>query len=182
MKKRLIYAAAGLRHRLPRIEQVVVVLRCLEIALAAGAEVAATGPIQGVATEFAIPAETFDDLIAFCAHPFDAARLKEGFMANNSSLCFVRGERYTVVKDGGYVRGFRPTGPSVETLWRKDLRFGDVLTCAGCAFTAGDGVPIVHWLDAEGESLANDCEFQPYDGRKWGGLPAVGWLARVEVA
>ena len=50
---------------------------------------------------------------------------------------------------------------------------------AGCAFTSGDGVPIIHWLDADGVTLANDCEFQPDDGRMWGSLPAVGFLVRI---
>jgi hypothetical protein len=100
-------------------------------------------------------------------------------MTNTSNQRFVRGERYTVVKDGGYLRGFRPTSPGVETLWRQNLWVGDVITCAGSAFTAGDGVPVVHWLDAEGEHLANDCEFLPDDGRMWGSLPAEGFLVRA---
>lgn len=100
-------------------------------------------------------------------------------MTNTSPQRFVRGERYRVVKKGGDLRGFRPTGPGMETLWRKDLRVGDVITCAGGAFTSGDGVPIVRWLDADGKLLANDCEFQPDDGRRWGSLPAEGFLVRI---
>ena len=101
-------------------------------------------------------------------------------MTNTSNQRFVRGERYTVVKDGGYLRGFRPTVSGVATLWRRDLQTGDIITCAGCAFTAGDGVPIIHWLDADGAPLANDCEFQPDDGRVWGSLPAEGFLVAVD--
>jgi hypothetical protein len=69
--------------------------------------------------------------------------------------------------------------PGVETLWRKDLRVGDVITYAGCAFTAGDGVQIIHWLDADGTPLADDCELQPDDGRMWGSLPADAFLVRI---
>ena len=101
-------------------------------------------------------------------------------MTNTSSQRFVRGERYRVVKEGGYLRGSRPTGPGVETIWRRDLRIGDVISCAGCAFTSGDGVPIIHWLDADGVPLVNDCEFQPDDGRMWGTLAAEGFLVRVD--
>ena len=68
---------------------------------------------------------------------------------------YVRGERYTVVRDGGYLRGLWPAGPGMEALWRKDLRIGDVITCASSAFTAGDGVPIIRWRDADGEAA---CE------------------------
>ena len=107
--------------------------------------------------------------------------LKKVSMTSTSSTRSVRGDRYRIVKEGGYLRGFRPIAPGVETLRRNDLRGGDVITCAGCAFTADDGVPIVHWLNADGAPMANDCEFQPDDGRKWGGLPAVGCLVRVEV-
>ena len=71
-------------------------------------------------------------------------------MTNTSNQRFVRGERCTVVKDGGYLPGFRPTGTGVGSLWRPNLRVEDVITCAGNAFTAGDGFPVVHWLDAEG--------------------------------
>jgi len=92
---------------------------------------------------------------------------------------YVRGERYTVVRDGGYLRGLWPAGPGMEALWRKDLRIGDVITCAGSAFTAGDGVPIIRWRDADGKPLANDCEFQPDNGRMWGSLPAEGFLVRI---
>jgi len=73
----------------------------------------------------------------------------------------------------------RPIGPGIESLWRRDLRVGDIITCAGVAMTAGDGVPIVQWLDEDGTRLANDCEFQPDDGRIWGSLPAEGFLVRT---
>jgi len=45
--------------------------------------------------------------------------------------------------------------------------------------TAGDGVPIVKWLDEDGTVLANDCEFQPDDGRAWGSMPTAGYLVKV---
>jgi hypothetical protein len=47
-------------------------------------------------------------------------------MTNTSSQRFVRGERNRVVKEGGYLRGFRPIGLGMETLWRKGLQIGDV--------------------------------------------------------
>ena len=100
-------------------------------------------------------------------------------MTSTTSQRFVRGERYRVVKEGGYLRGFRPIGPGMETLWRKDLRIGDVITCASSAFTAGDGVPIIRWRDADGKPLANDCEFQPDNGRMWGSFSAEGFLVRT---
>ena len=62
-------------------------------------------------------------------------------MTNTSSQRFVRGERYKVVRESDYPRGFRPIGPSMETLWRKDHRIGDVSTCAATVCTAGTGVP-----------------------------------------
>jgi hypothetical protein len=65
-------------------------------------------------------------------------------MTNASHQRLIRGARYRVVRDSCYLRGLRPTGPGVETLWRRDLPAGDIVTCAGCAFTAGDGVPIIH--------------------------------------
>ena len=83
------------------------------------------------------------------------------------------------MKEGGYLRSFRPTAAGMETLWRKDLRLGDVITCAGSAFTAGDGVPIIRWINADGKPLANDCEFQSDDGWIWGSLPAEGFLVRI---
>ena len=55
----------------------------------------------------------------------------------------------------------------------------EMITCAGVAMTAGDGVPIVQWLDENGTRLANDCEFQPDDGRTWGSLPAEGFLVSI---
>jgi hypothetical protein len=89
---------------------------------------------------------------------------------------FVRGDRYRVVREGCYLRGMRPIGPGVESLWRRELGAGDVITCAGVAMTAGDGVPVVQWLDEDGTRLANDCEFQPDDGRTWGSMPVEGFL------
>lgn len=89
------------------------------------------------------------------------------------------GDKYQVVREGCYLRGMRPIGPGVETLWRRDLHLGDVITCAGVAMTAGDGVPIVKWLDEDGTVLANDCEFQPDDGRAWGSMPTAGYLVKV---
>ena len=68
----------------------------------------------------------------------------------------------------------------VETLWRRDLQVEDIVTCAGSAFTAGDGVPIIHWLDADWAPLANDCEFQSDSGQMWGSLPAEGFLFRID--
>ena len=101
-------------------------------------------------------------------------------MKTESAQTFERGARYRVIRDGYYLRGMKPVGPGVETLWRRDLRVGDIITCAGGAFTAGDGVPIIRWQDADGTPLANDCEFQPDDGRMWGSLPADGFLVRVD--
>lgn len=100
-------------------------------------------------------------------------------MEQTSATRFVRGDRYQVVREGCYLRGLRPIGPGVETLWRRELRVGDVSTCAGVVMTAGDGVPIVQWLDEDGTRLANDCEFQPDDGRMWGSLPTEGFLVRI---
>ena len=60
----------------------------------------------------------------------------------------------------------------METLWRKDLRIADVISCRGVGFTARAGVPIVRWLDADGAPLANDCA--------WGSLPAEGFLVRID--
>jgi len=91
---------------------------------------------------------------------------------------FAHGDRYRVVREGCYPRGLRPTGPGIESLWQRDLRVVDIITCAGVAMTAGDGVPIVQWLDEDGTRLANDCEFQPDDGRTWGSFPAEGCLVR----
>ena len=101
-------------------------------------------------------------------------------MKTESAKTFERGARYRVIREGCYLRGMKPIGPGVETLWRRDLRVGDIITCAGSAFTAGDGVPIIRWCNADGKPLANDCEFQPDNGRKWGSLPAEGFLVRVD--
>ena len=74
----------------------------------------------------------------------------------------------------------RPSGPGIESLWRRDLRVGGIITCAGVAMTAGDVAPIVQWLHEDRTRLANDREFQPDDGRVWGTLPAQGFLVSID--
>ncbi len=75
---------------------------------------------------------------------------REVSVTNTATQRFVRGERYRAVKEGVYLRGFRPIGPGMETLWCRDLRIGDVIGCAGCALTSGDGAPMMHGLDEDG--------------------------------
>ena len=104
---------------------------------------------------------------------------KEVFRTNTSTQRFLCGGRYRVVKDGGYLRGFRPIGPSIETLWRKDREIGYAITCTGNAFTADNRVPIMRWFDADRKPLANNCEFQCDYERMWGSLPAAGFLVSV---
>ena len=93
---------------------------------------------------------------------------------------FARCDRYTGVREGCHLRGMRPSGPGVETLWRKNLGARDIITRAGVPMTSSDSVPIVQWLDEDGTLLANDCEFQPDDGRAWGSRPAEGFLVRID--
>ena len=72
--------AAKLKSLLPRLEQHVFLLRCLELAVAAGATDLALEPARAVAAELAVDEAGFQDLLAFCRHPFEAMNLSEHFL------------------------------------------------------------------------------------------------------
>lgn len=92
----------------------------------------------------------------------------------------LKGRRFLVVRPGAKLTGMQPIAPNVQQGWEKKLGVGDVLTCAGVSMTFGDGVPVVKWLDAEGNHLANDCTFSPSTGGMWNMAPADGYLELLD--
>lgn len=87
-------------------------------------------------------------------------------MTNALHHQFIAGALYRVVNDGCYLCHLRPIALGTDTLWRRDLRIVDVISCGGLGFSAGGGVPVMGWLSADGGRLVNDCAFQPNNGRR----------------
>lgn len=92
---------------------------------------------------------------------------------------FKAGQKWRVVKDGAGLRGMQPCGPGAQQGWSRSLEIGTILTCAGSKWTFGDGVPIIKWLDENGQHLANDCEFAPSRGGIWASTPCAEYLFPV---
>lgn len=90
---------------------------------------------------------------------------------------FKKGQQWRVNRDGCYLVGMRPLAPYAQTGWRQEAPHNTVLTCAGSLMTQGDGVPVIKWLDRDGNWLANDCEFRPSGGGMWANAPLDGTLA-----
>lgn len=89
---------------------------------------------------------------------------------------FKAGQKWRVIRSGAKLFGMKPAGPYAQQGWSMDLDVGTVLTCDGEKWTFGDGVPVIKWLDAEGNWLASDCEFRPAVGGVWSTAPADGYL------
>lgn len=95
---------------------------------------------------------------------------------------YEKDKKYRVIKDGAQLYGMKPTAPYCQTGWRKKLEVGEVITCAGCSMTFGDGIAALKWNDENGEWLANDCMFKPVKGNELWGMqePADGFLEEVQ--
>lgn len=93
---------------------------------------------------------------------------------------FKEGQKWRVISEGASLWGMQPDGPYAQRGWGMALPVGTILTCGGVHWTHGDGVPIVKWRDAEGNWLANDCEFKPSVGGMWSSAPQDGYLELVE--
>jgi hypothetical protein len=63
------------------------------------------------------------------------------------------GEKYQVIRQGGYLKGWRRSGMSPLAPWSLDLRIGTILTCLGRKRAREDGATIVHWLSGAGQPL-----------------------------
>lgn len=94
------------------------------------------------------------------------------------SHLYEKSEKYRVVKQSCSLQGMKPVIGGQQG-WARKLTVGEVLTCAGTAWTSGDGVPVIKWLDADGNWIANDCEFQPSTGGMWSQRPSDDCLELV---
>jgi hypothetical protein len=92
---------------------------------------------------------------------------------------FKEGQKWRVIKAGAQLQGMQPVDRYAQQGWSMKLAVGTVLTCAGSKWTFGDGVPVIKWLDENGNYLANDCEFHPAVGGMWASAPADGYLELV---
>lgn len=92
---------------------------------------------------------------------------------------FKKGEQYRVTKPGASLSGWKPVAPYCQDGWGRPLEVGEILTCAGTSMSQGDGVPLVKWLDKDGEWVANDCEFHPSVGGMWALRPDSSYLELV---
>lgn len=91
-----------------------------------------------------------------------------------------KGRKFRVIKNGARLTGLKPSGPWAQIGWGRILREGDVLTCAGESMTFGDGVPVIKWLDENGQWMANDCEFSPSIGSLWFSRPDPSYLEPID--
>lgn len=89
---------------------------------------------------------------------------------------FKAGQQWRVCAPGVSLSGMKPCGPYAQQGWRMSAPVGTVMTCDGVKWTGGDGVPVVKWLDRDGNWLANDCTLSPSTGGMWASAPADGTL------
>jgi hypothetical protein len=92
---------------------------------------------------------------------------------------FEHGRKFRVIKEGAGLTGMKPITGGYQG-WGMKIAVGTVLTCAGRAWTFGDGVPVIKWLDENGKFIAADCEFVPSTGGMWSRCPDVAYLEAVE--
>jgi len=90
---------------------------------------------------------------------------------------FKPGQKWRVIREGARLSGMKPCGYGAQCGWGMSVPVGTVLTVQGTLMTFGDGVPVVKWLDGNGNWIANDCEFHPSDGGMWSSAPRDGYLA-----
>lgn len=98
---------------------------------------------------------------------------------------YAPGKKFRVIRDGAYLTGMKPAGPSALTGWRQDLSVGDVIECTG--FGAGWGSDPgfgVEWTsDRAKAEHASGIEFKPSGGHWcWSYHPADGYLEPEEDA
>lgn len=100
-------------------------------------------------------------------------------------LELMKGARYRVIREGGRLRGWRPTDDyGSEQSWSRPLRVGETLRYEGLHYSGGsDGID-VHKFTPEQQQHAFDvlCDFHPTaDPRDiWRTRPDPSFLERVD--
>lgn len=89
---------------------------------------------------------------------------------------FRPGQRWTVTSETGALWGMQPHADGGLIGWKRDLKQGEIITCAGVSMSRNDGVPLVKWNDGADKPLAIDCEFRPSNNSMWSSAPEDGQL------
>ena len=77
---------------------------------------------------------------------------------------YQRGQKYRVIRAGASLHGVKVSHLWNMKRWSMRLPIGTVITCCGPSMAHGDGIEIIKWADAAGNSLAIDCAFSPSEG------------------
>jgi hypothetical protein len=87
------------------------------------------------------------------------------------------GVKFQIMQEGACIVGTVPIAAWTTRGFRRLLKVGEIITCAGTSMTAGDGCPIVKWRDSNGEYICDDAEFTPRIGGMWDSKPDPRYLA-----
>lgn len=93
-------------------------------------------------------------------------------MSGSMSYCqrdFKEGQKWQITRPSK-LSGMQAI-PGGQQGWGRDVPAGTILTCSGVRWTFGDGVPVVKWLDADGNHIASDCTLLPAEGGMWSSVP-----------